>query len=332
MPRDSRATCGGADAMNHTAPPPLSAERRLISIPRWLLALLLLLPEFALYAWWVSITFVQRGEYLIAAIMIVGLPLLARLLVALAGYALSRWRGIALTPSQRLGVVAWLRFFAIEYGHLCAQNLVLTPFRHFFHTQSERGHGPADGRVVLLQHGFVNNGAVWFFTARALEANGFRVFAIDQPTFVSIETMADHLAARVDAVLAVTGATQLTLVAHSMGGLIARAYLRRYGNARIERLVTMGSPHHGTFHAYLALGSNALQMRPGNTWLVKLGETRVTVPFTSIYSIHDTVISPQDSSVMAGADNVQLSGVGHVSMPSGAATRKALFKVLGRAA
>ncbi len=300
----------------------------MFSIPRWLLALLLLLPEFALYAWWVSATWVRRGEYLIAAIALVGLPLLARLLVALAGYALSRWHGIALKPWQRLGVAAWLRFFVIEYGHLCIQNLLLTPFRYFFHTQSERGHGPAAGPVVLLQHGFVNNGAVWFFTARALEADGFRVFAVDQPTFVSIEAMADHLAARVDAVLALTGATQLTLVAHSMGGLIARAYLRRYGNARIERLITMGSPHHGTFHAYLALGSNARQMRPGNAWLVTLGETRVSVPFTSIYSVHDTIIAPQDSSVMAGADNVQLCGVGHVSMPSGAAARKALVIAL----
>ncbi len=293
--------------------------------------MLLLVPEFALYAWWVSVMWVRRGEYLIAVVVLLGLPLVARLLVALAGYALSRWRGIALQPWQRLGAAAWLSYFAIEYWHLCIQNLVLTPFRHFFHTQSERGQGPTDGPVVLLQHGFINNGAVWFFTARALEADGYRVFAIDQPTFVSIDAMADHLAARVDAVLALTGATQLALVAHSMGGLIARAYLRRYGNARIERLITMGSPHHGTFHAYLALGSNARQMRPGNAWLLTLGETMINVPFTSIYSIHDTIISPQDSSVMPAADNVQLSGVGHVSMPSGAVTRRALVVALEKA-
>ena len=289
---------------------------------------MLLLPEFALYTWWVSVSFVRCGEYLIAVIVLVGLALLARLLVALAGYGLSRYWGMALKPSQRLGVAAWLRFFSVEYGHLCVQNLLLTPFRYFFHTQSERGQGPTAGPVVLLQHGFVNNGAVWFFTARALEADGYRVFAIDQPTFVSLEAMADHLAARVDAVLARTGATQLTLVAHSMGGLIARAYLRRYGNARIERLITMGSPHHGTLHAYLALGSNARQMRPGNAWLTKLGETVVTVPFTSIYSLHDTIISPQDSSVMIEADNVALMAVGHVSMPSGAVARKALLAAL----
>lgn len=71
-------------------------------------------------------------------------------------------------------------------------------------------------------------------------------------------------------------------------------------------------------------------MRSGNAWLTSLGATRVAIPFTSIYSIHDTIIAPQDSSVMVGADNVQLSGVGHVSMPSGAAARAALITALER--
>ena len=143
--------------------------------------------------------------------------------------------------------------------------------------------------------------------------------------------MGDLLAERVDEVLRVTGAAQLTLVAHSMGGLICRAYLRRHGGAsgdKIEQLITMGSPHQGTFHARLARGANGMQMRSGNGWLTSLGETLVGIPFTSIYSIHDTIIAPQDSSVVLGADNVQLSAVGHVSMPSGSIARKALIAAL----
>ena len=128
--------------------------------------------------------------------------------------------------------------------------------------------------------------------------------------------------------LRITGATQLTLVAHSMGGLICRAYLRRYGGDKVNQLITMGSPHQGTFHAKLARGANGRQMRAGNAWLTSLGETPVGIPFTSIYSIHDTIISPQDSSVMVGADNVQLSAVGHVSMPGGAVARRALINAL----
>jgi triacylglycerol esterase/lipase EstA (alpha/beta hydrolase family) len=297
-------------------------------LPMWLLALLLLCAEFLVYGVWLVWPAAQRGDVWGTVAWMVGLPLTARLIVTLASYALSRWKGVALAPSQRLGAIAWLKFFAIEYWHLCIQNLLLIPFRVMFHTGSERGTGPATGRVVLLQHGYVNNGAVWFFTARALETRGFRVFTIDQPAFAPIDVMGDRLAARIAEVLAATGASQLTLVAHSMGGLVCRGYLRRHGDAKVDRLVTMGSPHHGTFHAYLASGPNGAQMRPGNAWLATLNKTRITVPFTSIYSVHDTIISPQDSSVMIEADNVALMAVGHVSMPSGAVARAALLAVL----
>ena len=294
----------------------------------WLLGLLLLCAEFSIYFVWLVWPAVQRGDAWRAVAWMIGLPLMARFVVALASYALSRWKGVVLAPSQRLGAVAWFKFFAVEYGHLCIQNLLLIPFRVIFHTGSERGTSSATGPVVLMQHGYVNNGAVWFFTARVLEARGFRVFTIDQPAFASIDVMGDRLAARIADVLAATGASQLTLVAHSMGGLICRAYLRRYGGEKVDQLITMGSPHHGTFHAHLASGPNGAQMRPGNAWLTTLGETVVTVPFTSIYSLHDTIISPQDSSVMIEADNVALMAVGHVSMPSGAVARTALLAAL----
>lgn len=297
-------------------------------MPMWLLALLLLCAEFSVYIACVVWPAAGRGEVLRAAAWMVALPLLARLMVVLASYVLSRWKGITLAATQRLGFIAWLKFFVVEYGHLCIQNLLLIPFRYLFHTGSERGVGPISGRVVLMQHGYVNNGAVWVFTARALEARGYRVFTMDQPPFASIDAMGELLAGRLDEVLRITGATRLTLVAHSMGGLICRAYLRRFGGDKVDQLITMGSPHQGTFHAKLARGANGRQMRAGNAWLTSLGETPVGIPFTSIYSIHDTIISPQDSSVMVGADNVQLSAVGHVSMPSGAVARRALINAL----
>ena len=130
--------------------------------------------------------------------------------------------------------------------------------------------------------------------------------------------------------LALTGEQQLTLIAHSMGGLVCRAYLRQFGGVKVARLITLGSPHHGTFHAYLASGPNGAQMRPGNPWLLKLGETHVTVPFKSVFSAHDTLIAPQESSRMPEASNVEVSGIGHVSMPSGKAIRRTLVSVLER--
>lgn len=303
-------------------------KARVFPLPMWLLAALLLVGEFSLYAFWLSGTQASRPGALTILSSIVGVALLVRLLIALASYGLSRWQGVAIAPEQRLGSLAWLRFFLVEYWHLCVQNLVLIPFGLLFRIGESKRATRTAGPVVLLQHGYVNNGAVWYFTARALEKAGFRVFSIDQPPFAPIDTMGELLDKRVQEVLEQTGAKQLTLVAHSMGGLICRAYLRRHGGSSVDRLVTMGSPHHGTFHAYLASGPNGRQMRPGNAWLKELNECRVDVPFISIYSVHDTIISPQDSSVVPEATNLELSAIGHVSMPSGKAMRSHLLSAL----
>lgn len=300
-------------------------------MPLWAAALTLLAVEFSLWGWVANHFYFQHGQVARGVILVIALPLVARALVTYASYGVSRWKGSLVPAEMKLGVLTWVRFLAIEYFHLCIQNLILIPCRGLFHTASERGKSDAHGPVLLLQAGYVNSGAVWFFTARALEGKGFRVFTIDQPVFASLDVMGELLAKRVDEVLLLTGEQKLTLVAHSMGGLICRAYLRQFGGSKVAQLVTLGAPHQGTFHAYLASGPNGSQMRPGHPWLVTLGQTPVTVPFTNIFSAHDTIISPQESSRLTEATNVQVSAIGHVSMPSGKATRRTLLSVLLRA-
>ena len=322
---------GGRDAPQlSVSTQPADQNARVFPVPLWALALTLLALEFALWAGVANYVYFRHGRVACGVILVIALPLVARVLVALASYGVSRWKGSAVPTEMKMGPFSWIGFVAIECFHLCIQNLILIPFRCLFHTASERGISDAHGPVLLLQCGYVNNGAVWFFTARALERDGFRVFTIDQPAFASLDVMGELLAKRVDQVLTLTGEQNLTLVAHSMGGLICRAYLRQFGGSKVAQLVTLGAPHHGTFHAYMASGPNGLQMRPSNRWLMKLGESPVTVPFTSIFSAHDTIISPQESSRMAEAVNLEIFGVGHVSMPSGKVTRRHLAAALQR--
>jgi triacylglycerol esterase/lipase EstA (alpha/beta hydrolase family) len=99
-----------------------------------------------------------------------------------------------------------------------------------------------------------------------------------------------------------------------MGGLVARAYFRQRGPARIERIVTIGTPHHGSMFATMLLGRCIVQMRPGNPWLAELNRDEANpspVPITSIWSRHDSLVAPQASSELACVENVALVGVGH---------------------
>jgi pimeloyl-ACP methyl ester carboxylesterase len=108
------------------------------------------------------------------------------------------------------------------------------------------------------------------------------------------------------------------LIGHSMGGLVLRAYLRRYGRDKVARIVTLGSPHQGTRLAHLGLGRNARQMRMGSSWLAELarpGAVPLPPGSVSIFSFQDNYVFPQQAcSTLEGATNVAISGVSHLGM------------------
>lgn len=297
----------------------------------WVVFAVLLLLELVL---WVALTRhgVAAGWWsdLAGGLLLIALPFLLRLVILYCSYRLSRVKGMKLALDQQLHGLNWWKFFLAEYWHFCKQSFAHLPFPFFFRTACDRGDIPSDGEVVLLQHGYLHNGAVWNPLSHVLSRLGYRVFTIDQPLYASIEHMADRLHARIEAICEKTGESRIVLIAHSMGGLISRAYLRRYGDARIRRLITLGTPHRGTYHAYLAFHENGKQMRPGNAWLNELGQRPPFTSLTSIYSVHDTIISPQDSSRVDGAENVVLTGVGHVSMFASKTVQAAILGVLER--
>ena len=84
--------------------------------------------------------------------------------------------------------------------------------------------------------------------------------------------------------------------------------------ASIERIITIGTPHHGSVFARGVVGRCLAQMRPGNAWLTELNrdETKPPpVPIISIWSRHDSLVAPQASSELACAENLAVVGVGH---------------------
>jgi triacylglycerol esterase/lipase EstA (alpha/beta hydrolase family) len=81
--------------------------------------------------------------------------------------------------------------------------------------------------------------------------------------------------------------------------------------------VTLGTPHHGTALAPFGYGRNAREMRVTSEWLGALRafeEGAYTVPVTSVFTHHDNMVAPQISSELAGATNVPLGGLGHMSL------------------
>ena len=172
----------------------------------------------------------------------------------------------------------------------------------------------ASVQPMLLVHGYGCNRGIWWWLRPRLEAAGHVVATISlEPPWGGIDGFAEQLHARIEAVCAATGAPRVTLVAHSMGGLVSRAYLARHGDARVARLISIASPHGGSQLARLGLGTCARQMAPGSAWLARLAAQRVTVPFVSVRTPQDNFVMPQDLQRHPDARDEPLPGVGHLA-------------------
>lgn len=187
---------------------------------------------------------------------------------------------------------------------------------------------------VLLIHGYVNNAGAMFILWRAIKDAGHAVHTVNlEPVYADIDSYAARIEARLATVQAAAGGQAVVLVCHSMGGLAARAYLRKYGAARVASLITLGTPHAGTVLANTALGENGRQMRPGSPWLAGLArfeEACWPCKVVSMYSHDDNFVAPQSSGRLDGAHNIALSGIGHISLPmSGAVAAKVVAEIAG---
>jgi len=168
---------------------------------------------------------------------------------------------------------------------------------------------------VLLVHGVLCNAGVWARLRRALVHRGVGgLFSLSYgPPMASIEVFADQLARKIDDVLSATGAGSTMVISHSMGGLVVRAYVRRYGIAKLARVLTIGAPHHGSMHAWMMVGTSLGQIRPANPWLVALNRERLdpALRFVSLWSWHDSMVAPQTSAELPGAVDMSMIGIGH---------------------
>jgi predicted alpha/beta hydrolase family esterase len=175
-----------------------------------------------------------------------------------------------------------------------------------------------DRLPVVLVHGYFCNRAIWRPMASRLAARGHATASPNlEPPLADIEDYVDSLEETVEALRARTGADRVALIGHSMGGLVIRAWLRRHGPQRAAAIVTLGTPHRGTWSARHAIGRNVAQMREGSAWLADLANCEpvaVRQLFTVIVTLHDNIVMPQAAQSLDDARTIVLSGIGHVAL------------------
>lgn len=199
-----------------------------------------------------------------------------------------------------------------------------------------RGDFAQFDQTVLLLHGFFQTRNVWQIMEDRLRHDGYGCMSFDLGGFLwafnsrPIPVLAQMVADKIEGICARYGVERFHIIGHSKGGLIARTYVQHFGgDRRVKSVVTLGTPHHGTPTAALAVGvmggkllsRSPLDMLPGSPFVRWLQRDHFPagVPLVSVYSRHD-VVCPWWCSVLrprpgeTSMQNLQVRGVGHTAL------------------
>jgi triacylglycerol esterase/lipase EstA (alpha/beta hydrolase family) len=193
---------------------------------------------------------------------------------------------------------------------------------------------PPDDRPgpVILVPGYGGDAQMLDPLASRLRKAGRTAIVLDLPNAATGDLRGQEqvLAAQVSAQLQ-KGATSVDLVGYSAGGIVVALYVEA-DPSHVRRVVTLGSPLHGTRVAGLAAGlvpsacpTACEQMVPGSPLLASLADAspdKTGVPWLSMWTSHDEVVLPADSARFTGARNVELQTIcaddatGHTTLPA----------------
>ena len=226
---------------------------------------------------------------------------------------------------------------------------------------------PAHPDPVVLIHGTHDSKRAFSNLAHLLEPQGYCLYALDYGTSDStlgaingmapVAASAEQLSRFVDQVRQATGASQVDIVAHSQGGMIAEYLAKSLGQAaHIHREILLAPVTHGTTLggvvqasglgrsvSDLLLGGfcpSCVDMEQGSAFVHRLDAGPIAQPgvaYAVIETTHDSTVTPVGSSFIQepGVQNVWVQDlcagdkVGHAGLPEDPVVDRAVSNVLG---
>lgn len=176
---------------------------------------------------------------------------------------------------------------------------------------------------ILFVHGYGGSSANWDNMKSRFLADGWQDVELYSYTYsflASNASTATEIKNQVDAILKKTGATKVDIIAHSMGSVSSRYYLKNLGgSSKVDAWVSLGGPNHGTDD----VDTQNCQTVPcreiaiGSSFLAALNagdETPGLVRYGTWRSPCDTTINPDDSVILLGALNTLTACIVHFNL------------------
>ena len=174
---------------------------------------------------------------------------------------------------------------------------------------------------ILFVHGWNSSSSTWNTMVSRFQADGWTSSELNNWSYnwhQSNATTAADIQAKVNSILAATGATKVDIISHSMGALSSRYYIKNLGgDQKVDDWVSLGGPNHGTSTANFCSDVSCVEMRPNSTFLNALNsgdETPGAVNYGTWSSPCDEVINPHSSVALNGATNTTTACLSHSAL------------------
>jgi triacylglycerol lipase len=177
---------------------------------------------------------------------------------------------------------------------------------------------------ILFVHGWSSTESVWNTMKANFEKDGYSKSFLSSYTYNTSQSnkvdAEKEVKPRVEALLKATGATKVDIIAHSMGSLNSRWYIKFLGGeATVDDWVSLGGPNHGTETANFCFSTACTEMRVGSKFLSELNagdETPGAVNYGTWWSPCDEIINPDSSVALTGATNTKTACISHLGLLS----------------
>ena len=244
----------------------------------------------------------------------------------------AEWLGVAVVGLLLAGALVYLfgSFFlmAAHVERRAGQRQVRAMMRELFYvliTQPlippyffiGRKFSGGDNVPVVFVHGYFQNRADFWWMARQFrKASKGPLYGFNYPWFDSVDRNVPRLDRFVERVCAENNIDRVSLVAHSLGGLVCLEYSHSpNGQRRVAHCITIGTPHNGVKWRGPILGRVAKELREGE-FHIERRQRPVVSPTLSVYSTHDNIVHPPTTSALGprGGTDVAIDGLGHLSL------------------
>lgn len=166
---------------------------------------------------------------------------------------------------------------------------------------------------ILLVHGYGLNRLSMFFVELYLKRKGYpHIWSVNHPVHKDdLLLFAEELDQKIRWFCHITKQPSITIVAHSMGGIVSALSFEKY-ESPINKLITLGTPWNGTKMHVLGLGKHVKQMAPDHPIIQNLKVP--SIPHLAIWTKLDWILLPNENAIRDGLNHTSLGNIGHFSL------------------